>query len=162
MEQVAKAARWLSILGAQLDKALNNLMLFRPGPALGGSLDQLMSRGSFQPQLFSDSMVLRGGKARQEKHKEVSFNLAPLLLFFLNGSNYRIWSLSFSFSRQIKSRSKKRISQSRRSRLRCYRSMLLQKEATFLGGSEKGSDRKSLVYICTELNTEEIGWKAIQ
>lgn len=155
MEQVAKAAHWFSTLGAQLDKALKNLMLFRPGPASGRSLDQLMSRGPFQPWLFSDSVVLRGGKARQQKDKEVFFNLALLLLFLINSSVYRVWSLCFYFSRQMKSRWKKRISQSRRSGLKCYRSMFLQREATFLGGSEEESGRVSLVYIYTQLNTEK-------
>lgn len=60
MEQIAKAAHWFSILGTQMDKAWNNLMLFRPGLTLDGSLDQLMYRAPFQPGLLSDSSVLRG------------------------------------------------------------------------------------------------------
>lgn len=90
MEEVAKAAHCLSILEAQLYKAPDNLMLFRPGPALRGSLNQLMTRGPFQPQLFSDSMVLRGERVQQQKKKEVSFNLALLLLFSINYSDNRI------------------------------------------------------------------------
>lgn len=105
-----------------------------------------MYRGPFQPWFFSGSVVLRGQRGQQQKNKEFSFDLALLRLFFKSVSDSRTWRMCFSFSRQIQSRSEKRISHARRSGLRCYRSVLLQREATFLGGSGKGSAEASLVY----------------
>jgi len=48
----------LEVFKVRLDRALSNLIELKMSLLMAGGLDQMTSKGPFQPQLFSDSMIM--------------------------------------------------------------------------------------------------------